>query len=172
MSMSAKHLTLALTNEVVRTGPQECMEPPSKSLHWAWVSFSPVCVQNREIISQDLDWVKGGRSPRSGRPETLAICGLHAENCQFSASSLSGMEHVLGKRRGWDSNPRWPEGHTGFRNRPVQPLRHLSRCRRVAAKCTSIDRFAPRTSATGNGLKAPRACRSRRRRLCAWRGLG
>ena len=29
-------------------------------------------------------------------------------------------------RRGWDSNPRWPEGHNGFRDRPIQPLWHLS----------------------------------------------
>jgi hypothetical protein len=29
-------------------------------------------------------------------------------------------------RRGGDSNPRDPCGPTGFRNRPVQPLRHLS----------------------------------------------
>src|SRR5881397_1545143 len=34
-----------------------------------------------------------------------------------------------GKRRertGWDSNPRYPCGHTGFRDRPFQPLTHLS----------------------------------------------
>ncbi len=30
------------------------------------------------------------------------------------------------KRRGWDSNPRCPEGQTGFRDRRIQPLCHLS----------------------------------------------
>src|SRR5437764_10241151 len=30
------------------------------------------------------------------------------------------------KRTGWDSNPRYPCGHTGFRDRPFQPLTHLS----------------------------------------------
>ena len=30
------------------------------------------------------------------------------------------------KRRGGDSNSRYPCGQTGFRNRRVQPLRHLS----------------------------------------------
>jgi hypothetical protein len=30
------------------------------------------------------------------------------------------------KRRGWDSNPRWSYPHSGFRDRPVQPLQHLS----------------------------------------------
>lgn len=29
-------------------------------------------------------------------------------------------------RRGWDSNPRYPCGYNGFRDRPVRPLRHLS----------------------------------------------
>ena len=29
-------------------------------------------------------------------------------------------------RRGWDSNPRWSYPHSGFRDRPVQPLQHLS----------------------------------------------
>ena len=29
-------------------------------------------------------------------------------------------------RRGRDSNPRYPKGHTGFRNQLDQPLRHLS----------------------------------------------
>ena len=31
-----------------------------------------------------------------------------------------------GKRRGRDSNPRWCKHHTGFRDRPDRPLRHLS----------------------------------------------
>ena len=30
-------------------------------------------------------------------------------------------------RRGWDSNPRYACAYTGFRDRPVQPLWHLSR---------------------------------------------
>src|SRR5215212_2841410 len=30
------------------------------------------------------------------------------------------------KRRGWDLNPRWSYPHSGFRDRPVQPLQHLS----------------------------------------------
>jgi hypothetical protein len=29
-------------------------------------------------------------------------------------------------RRGWDSNPRYPYGYNGFRDRPIQPLSHLS----------------------------------------------
>src|ERR1700759_4663087 len=32
-------------------------------------------------------------------------------------------------RRGWDSNPRYPYGYNGFRDRPIQPLSHLSALR-------------------------------------------
>ena len=31
-------------------------------------------------------------------------------------------------RRGWDTNPRYTEAHNGFRDRPIQPLSHLSKC--------------------------------------------
>jgi hypothetical protein len=30
------------------------------------------------------------------------------------------------ERTGWDSNPRYPYGYTGFRDRLLQPLGHLS----------------------------------------------
>ena len=33
---------------------------------------------------------------------------------------------VNDKRRGRDSNPRWSKPHTGFRDRPIRPLWHLS----------------------------------------------
>jgi hypothetical protein len=33
-------------------------------------------------------------------------------------------------RRGWDSNPRFPQGNNGFRDRPIQPLSHLSIARK------------------------------------------
>ncbi len=39
------------------------------------------------------------------------------------------------KRTGWDSNPRYPEGHTSFRDWRVQPLRHLSEAMQY---CTSF----------------------------------
>ena len=38
-------------------------------------------------------------------------------------------------RRGWDSNPRNPFGLNGFRDRPIQPLSHLSAMRIVNSKC-------------------------------------
>src|SRR5215831_6693739 len=37
-------------------------------------------------------------------------------------------------RRGWDSNPRWTCAHSGFRDRHVQPLRHLSKARILPAR--------------------------------------
>jgi len=47
-------------------------------------------------------------------PESAAVCGVFP-HCA-----------PMPERRGGDSNPRDPCGPTGFRNRPVQPLRHLS----------------------------------------------
>ena len=47
----------------------------------------------------------------------------------FRMVTVSGKVHVALRkewRRGRDSNPRYPCGHTGFRNRPIQPLWHLS----------------------------------------------
>ena len=37
----------------------------------------------------------------------------------------------LSRRRGRDSNPRYPCGYNGFRDRPDQPLRHLSELQAV-----------------------------------------
>src|SRR5579859_5728857 len=39
--------------------------------------------------------------------------------------SFSGEEYL--KRTGRDSNPRYPYGHAGFRDRSLQPLGHLSK---------------------------------------------
>src|SRR5919198_2728840 len=43
---------------------------------------------------------------------------------------------VCYRRTGWDSNPRYPCGHTGFRDRPFQPLTHLSLKQLHVAGCT------------------------------------
>ena len=37
-------------------------------------------------------------------------------------------------RRGWDSNPRYPQGYNGFRDRPVRPLRHPSKLNPVSPR--------------------------------------
>jgi hypothetical protein len=47
------------------------------------------------------------------------------------AAAIGETDHMNFKRRGGDSNSRYPCGQTGFRNRRVQPLRHLSRKRGV-----------------------------------------
>ena len=43
-------------------------------------------------------------------------------------------------RRGWDSNPRYPQRHNGFRDRPVRPLRHPSDPRNLGRKGRSAKR--------------------------------
>src|SRR5262245_12527915 len=45
------------------------------------------------------------------------------ENVEFASCAKRTR---LKERRGWDSNPRWSYPHSGFRDRPVQPLQHLS----------------------------------------------
>src|SRR5215471_14854411 len=53
--------------------------------------------------------------PAAQMPPGMTTVGT-ADNCrQYGA-----------KRRGWDSNPRWSYPHSGFRDRPIQPLSHLS----------------------------------------------
>src|SRR5207249_4475475 len=65
------------------------------------------------------------RRARAARPERhdqpLSSASALLVACCSPVSSLT--------RTGWDSNPRYPCGHTGFRDRPFQPLTHLSlRC--------------------------------------------
>src|SRR5262245_9477014 len=42
------------------------------------------------------------------------------------ATVMFGRKYLSYKRRGRDSNPRWGKPHTGFRDRPIRPLWHLS----------------------------------------------
>ena len=59
-------------------------------------------------------------------------CSLAAYGCtrNDSADRECGPEFETIRRRNWrrgrDSNPRCPQRHNGFRDRPVRPLRHLS----------------------------------------------
>ena len=55
--------------------------------------------------------------------------------CRFAVAFIKRHSRVSGRRlnecltvwrRGWDSNPRSPQGDNAFRVRPVRPLRHLS----------------------------------------------
>ena len=78
----------------------------------------------------------------------FAVAGAPRRGCQLTPTNISknGKDGLYPKpekkspsfyttgedlphkewRRGWDSNPRCPDGHNGFRVRPVRPLRHLS----------------------------------------------
>ncbi len=59
-------------------------------------------------------------------------------------------------RRGWDSNPRYPQGYNGFRDRPVRPLRHPSAPGRGPIR-------GPRTAPEGTGKAHPRQAAGRAR---------
>src|SRR4029077_4534325 len=57
-----------------------------------------------------------------------------------SAIARSAFIYAAGKiigihwRRGWDSNPRWALAHSGFQDRRIQPLCHLSVSGKPAAR--------------------------------------
>jgi hypothetical protein len=56
-------------------------------------------------------------APLFARPVTVAADRQHVSNHDV---------RVYIWRRGRDSNPRYPQGYNGFRDRPDRPLRHLS----------------------------------------------
>ena len=56
-------------------------------------------------------------SPRRGTGRTVF---------QPSVRWYFGRHLMTGWRRRWDSNPRWPCDHNGFRDRPIRPLSHSS----------------------------------------------
>jgi hypothetical protein len=54
--------------------------------------------------------------------------GGNAEVSALRADPISGSDSDFQFwRRGWDSNPRWTLAHSGFQDRRIQPLCHLSR---------------------------------------------
>ena len=69
---------------------------------------------------------------RRRRARRRDLCGPKDEGCSgvvcFPQHTTPGVRGSVPKwRRGWDSNPRYPYGYNGFRDRPDRPLRHLSR---------------------------------------------
>jgi hypothetical protein len=100
---------------------------------------------------------------RRGERKTIWIFWRHAAN----VCSINHWE-----RRGRDSNPRYPRGYNGFRDRPDRPLRHLSRChKRMVMWEASPTRERPRHASLGNhGSRVssiPPPARNRPRRASA-----
>ena len=80
---------------------------------------------------------------QSGRDDAKSESpGIPAENTENSG---------IPERRGGDSNPRVTNATTGFRNRPVQPLRHLSQRRffRVSGRKPRVPRVVGNVAACG-----------------------
>jgi CheY-like chemotaxis protein len=66
---------------------------------------------------------------RSLRPELplLFLSGYAGQEVEERGlRDVSWALRGVGQRTGWDSNPRYPCGYTGFRDRLLQPLGHLS----------------------------------------------
>src|SRR6185369_552816 len=68
-----------------------------------------------------------GHQPPQGMPASSAASRAprSAPVCPPLTMNKAGPEGVSW-RRGWDSNPRYPFGYNGFRDRPLQPLAYLS----------------------------------------------
>ena len=57
----------------------------------------------------------------------LRVYALNPKNTKSRKTrAVPAVQSCLAKRRGGDSNSRYPFGQTGFRNRRIQPLCHLS----------------------------------------------
>src|SRR6267378_5250149 len=61
---------------------------------------------------------------RTGRDMSRHPTGLHRGKLDFPGRTGTSWDGSW--RRGWDSNPRYACAYSGFRDRHVQPLRHLS----------------------------------------------
>ena len=65
----------------------------------------------------------------STTPAPLQHCQLPISNCQLvhvTKLAIGNRKLAITWRRGWDSNPRWPLSHSGFRDRCTNPLCDLS----------------------------------------------
>src|SRR5205807_2064468 len=77
------------------------------------------------LLGGRLEAAEGGCGDRGGEPglRPAHSCSLL---CVCASVRLLPLLFTSLTRTGWDSNPRYPCGHTGFRDRPFQPLTHLS----------------------------------------------
>ncbi len=110
--------------------------------NWNWFMYSWMCCEGSEVKRAGDFGVGGDRCDDEADPgdtggrqqivkilkvlETFRIflCGEGRVHPYSAAERVACT--LVAQRRGWDSNPRWPEGHNGFRDRPIQPLWHLS----------------------------------------------
>ena len=75
--------------------------------------------------SETMAWIRRAKLCwRSLVPITRSVTGGNGADFRrlLERDQIGGS----GWRRGRDSNPRYPQRHNGFRDRPVRPLRHLS----------------------------------------------
>jgi hypothetical protein len=83
----------------------------SRTQHFQCCQFSHSCTSPKELPIVD--------------------CRFAIERVAFESqveSAIANRQSAITWRRGWDSNPRNPCGFNGFRDRPIQPLSHLSAC--------------------------------------------
>ena len=79
---------------------------------------------------QRHDDERGFRAPLKGRASLFRYAVSYFGRTAAMRASKKRVKpcnyRAYARRRGGDSNSRYPFGHTGFRNRRIQPLCHLS----------------------------------------------
>ena len=93
------------------SGWQTCQSTITPDSRFNFPSYS-----RRRCANHDIGRLPGGVGGASARPDE-------------TGSRTIGTPRLRQERewrRGWDSNPRYPSGYNGFRDRPIQPLSHLS----------------------------------------------
>ena len=98
------------------------------------------CGRNAELDREHLDALASEQPPTRVIPELrwIAEPRLHLRRIRARLSCkwinfwdsgqpgpVNGVQATR-RRREWDSNPRCPRGHNGFRDRPIRPLSHPS----------------------------------------------
>src|SRR5690348_18363705 len=98
---------------------------------------------------------------------TRSISSAQRRSAARSASAAAwGSKRRVTERTGRDSNPRYPYGHTGFRDRRLQPLGHLSNERTQPSYVQRVKQ----TLETDSRMLTLRACAFNNSATC--RGVG
>jgi hypothetical protein len=124
--------------EAQRSEPREDVQLP-RADEPAQLPELPVLLPLLSLGTHPLSFRAGVAAPAKPKSPGRFAAGLPPTSIEQRAQRAPLDE---GWRRGRDLNPRYPFGHTGFRNRRVQPLRHLSVVRgrrsKAAPACSFI----------------------------------
>ena len=119
------------------------------------IRYSVASIRCNLFIIQRLAERVGFEPTSRFRENTLSKRAPSATRTSLREASMfarSLTRRLLGWRRERDSNPRYPYGYSGFRDRPIQPLSHLSAEESTRSKAA----FPARKPMLGLDFGAPR----------------